>query len=422
MSNLNNTNNINPRECVDLAISHIFNPRKNDFLRFTFYGYILAQCKITVDETFKGIAGVRFNRTHYHIIINPIKFSEFNIKQQVAILIHESMHIIYNHVGRKEDRDHELFNVASDCAINQQITREFLGDLGVFPDTLSKELQIKVPQDKSAEYYYDLIYESIPPCEHCSGTGKIDGEVCEHCDGSGKNTIKKYVLDNHDVWDESEGNNELRKAITKTMIKNSINSNRGNAPLNISAILDLYEDDSKVSWQNELKDIMGNRKANKTRTIMRPNRRQPSRIELKGNKKSTTFTLIAIVDVSGSMSNDMILNGLNELHHICKLTGTSLKLIQVDTEVHSIETFDKNTKLLNRSGQGGTVMEPAIDYIQENKIEHDVIVLITDSYIEDISRWKNPPRCKMLFLVTTDGSIPGIDAYPMYKQFNIMDK
>jgi predicted metal-dependent peptidase len=206
------------------------------------------------------------------------------------------------------------------------------------------------------------------------------------------------------------------------MVDKAIASSRGKLPNNISEILEIYNDTSKVSWKKELKDIIGNKKANKTKTIMRPNRRQPNRIELKGNKKDYTFTVVAICDVSGSMYNKMVLDGLNELHYICKLTGTSLKLIQVDTEVHSIEDFNKSTKVVFRTGNGGTEMEPAIEYIKDNRIEYDVIVLITDGYIENISKWKNPPKTKMMFLVTTDKDITGIDNYSRYKQFTISEK
>ena len=69
-----------------------------------FYGHIIAQCEIHIDKEFKGIAGVGFWDDVFQLYINPKEFQAYSLKEQKAILIHEAMHIIFNHISRKKER------------------------------------------------------------------------------------------------------------------------------------------------------------------------------------------------------------------------------------------------------------------------------------------------------------------------------
>jgi predicted metal-dependent peptidase len=137
---------------------------------------------------------------------------------------------------------------------------------------------------------------------------------------------------------------------------------------------------------------------------MRKPRRFNNRPDLKGSTKDRKFTLVVGVDISGSMSTKEIMAGLSEIHHICKLTKTNMKLIQIDTEVHDIQTFDDKTKLFERKGAGGTYMGDCPKYIKDKKIECDALVMISDMYIEDVSTddiWKSWKK-RTIWLATED--------------------
>jgi predicted metal-dependent peptidase len=135
---------------------------------------------------------------------------------------------------------------------------------------------------------------------------------------------------------------------------------------------------------------------------MRRSRRFPHRADIKGVAKDRSFDLVVLVDISGSMSTEEILVGLNEIHEICKLTKTTMKLIQIDTKVHKVEEFSAKTKLFERSGCGGTVMEAGIDYLVDNKVPYDALVYISDMWIEDVREWKVQPHGRTLWLSTSD--------------------
>jgi predicted metal-dependent peptidase len=428
------------KEIFDITIANMFsNP---DFSNYVFYAHILAQCKIKLDEEMPAPAGVSFNINHYTLWINPKMFDIFSLKQRLGILKHEMLHILNNHVSRSEDRIHLPWNIATDISINQLIERKHLPEEGCFHDKFG------FPANLSAEQYYELMEKqaddakcescggsghSDEDCEHCSGTGKETAEddteqECEHCKGTGKehcedcngSGTKFKPSGDHGKWKESEGDEDLKKDITKTMIEKSISKSRGNVPHNISDMLQLFTRKSQVSWKKVLRNITSNKKANTRRTIMRTDRRFPTREDLKGRTKDRTFDLVVLLDVSGSMSDNEVATGLNEIHEICRMSNSTLKLIQVDTEVHGCIDFKKSTKTLKRLAQGGTYIYPAVEYLREKKIPHDAVVVITDGGIESVDRWDKALQCRTIFL-TTDADIPGIKN-TKYTQFNLVNQ
>ena len=130
---------------------------------------------------------------------------------------------------------------------------------------------------------------------------------------------------------------------------------------------------TQINWQQVTRRIVGNKKSNFRKVIYKPNRRMPGRHELKGSIKDTTFEMVVVVDESGSMSNEEIAYGLNEVRQICKMQDSNLKILHIDTEVKEVSEFGKNNRLFSRKSSGGTHMYPAIEYLYDNKIEFDAI-------------------------------------------------
>jgi predicted metal-dependent peptidase len=119
------------------------------YVDLSFYGFILAKCKVSYDEKFPT-AGVSFENNNFHLTIGK-KFLEWNLDERIAVLIHETRHILGLHMFRKGERDHELFNVATDIAINPIIDN--LPEDALFPQNFD------FPENKSAETYYEFLKE-----------------------------------------------------------------------------------------------------------------------------------------------------------------------------------------------------------------------------------------------------------------------
>jgi predicted metal-dependent peptidase len=377
---------------------------------YLFYACILGQCSVKYDDKMPAPAGVNFMHDHYNLYINPVEFNIFPLEVRLGILKHEMLHILNKHIDRTESREHKLFNIATDCSINQLIEREHLPEGVIYPDVLEEQLDKEFPENKHAEFYYELLKDSMDKCPECDGSGENeDGDTCEHCNGTGIEHKEIKTLDNHDIWKESQGEKDLQQDVTAKMIDKAIQQTekmKGNLPQNIADYIKLWNKKPEIKWQKVLRGILGNKKVHSRETIRKRNRRFPNRKELKGKEKLRLFDLLVVSDVSGSVSDEELLDVWQECKGICDVTKAAVKLIQVDTEPSKPEELTKSTKVLKRKAMGGTILYPAIEMAKDSNISYNAIVVTTDGYIceSDVQAYKATGK-KIIWLITSNGEI-----------------
>lgn len=405
------------RSGFDEAIANLFsNPKYAS--TYLFYGHMVGQCRVVFDTNMKAPAGVNFMHDHFNLYINPSDqwvevdpakvtsktktrtvdgkteallegFNSYPLEHRLGILKHEMLHILYNHMRRKGDRDHQAFNVSTDCAINQLIERTHLPKDCIFPDQFPSASG-KVPTGLTAEQYYELIDKNYDPN---SGSGS----------GSGS------PLDDHDKWGESQGDGELSEDIAKGMADRAVSNTqkaRGNVPSELSEWLSLLSRKREITWQQLLRHITGNKRVGTRKTILRPDRRLPNSEWIKGRTKDRRFNVLVISDVSGSVSDKGLLSLWGEVRNICELTQSSIDLIQVDTRPSKPEKLTKNTKSIQRKACGGTYLTPAIKTARDSKLDFQCVVVTTDGYLdeEDIGNFEKL-GCPVIWLIENDGRI-----------------
>ena len=388
-------------ECITAMIT---NP---EFVKeYVFYSSMIAQCKIQFEDI-PAPAGVSFCDTYYILYINNEEFGKFTLKERIGILKHEMLHILNNHVQRGKigqvEKDQYIWNVSTDLAINQLIKREHLPDAGIH---IADEMFSKFEKLLSSEMYYELLLNESKNNQKQEKEEKEDSKSPDHS-----------------TWEKTQGNPEVQKDVTKKMIETSIEKAQGNVSKDILDSLKLFQKKAKVNWKKALRNLTARQRIGHIKTIQRLDRRFPMREDLKGNKKDNKFNLLVVLDISGSMENKDILLGLNEIYNICKLNKSDMKLIQVDSEIKGVETYTPKSKLFKRKGMGGTKLFPAIKYIKENKLNPDGLIIITDGYCENISLWEYTPKCKTIFLGTTDKKPNGFDSCKnkKYTYYNIKE-
>jgi len=406
---------------------------------YLFYAHMIGQCSIKIDTELNAPAGVAFSIDHYNLYINPntkyiplemieepekvepedivthegvqcIKipgFDDFTLLERLAVLKHEMLHILYDHVGRKDDRDMDNWNYAADCALNQQIQKDHLPKDHINPDVLAKQLKIKVPSNESSEFYYELLKKNNKNKDgSCSDMGNL--------------------LDDHSKWGESVGDGELQKDITKKMIDRASDETikgKGTIPTECSEWLSLHSRKNEVNWKKVLRGIVGNKRVGTRTTIMRKDRRFPNRSDLRGKTKDRKFNLLVVADVSGSMDDEDVLQTLGEVRHICDMTKTDVDLIQIDTNAYKPEKLTSKTSIIERKGNGGTSLHPALDMAKQYKIDYQAVVVLTDGGLwdGDIDHFQALGK-KIIWLVATNGYVmPEMNTGKM-KAFQLKNK
>ena len=428
------------------------------YIQQSFYSFIIAKMKIDI-TTKVPTAGAGFYNNTYNLLVNPFFFDTLSLEERISILIHECQHVINQHIFRKGEREHKLFNIAADIAINQFIDN--IPKEGMFPSTFD------FPEHQTAEQYYSLLkkeqekqqkekdeYEKEngkpDKCEECGGSGEVPDEdsepqdkeeggegeeqeqeqeqetkPCSSCNGTGEKPgtgwpgpkdgkpdltgKEEHTIDSHEAWDDmTPEDEELAKDQMGRILEEAIEKSKGNTPQNIEALMELWRKKPVISWKRVLKRYVASKKGKRIATIKRRHRRLPNRLDVKGSKTYYDQpTVVVGIDVSGSMSNEEIFQGLVEVSEVCKVTHSKLKVVQIDADIQGLEEFDEKTKSFTRRGCGGTYMGEMPKYLVENKISADVLIMISDMYIEDVATDANWNKFKkpVLWLNTSGTTV-----------------
>lgn len=367
---------------------------------YVFYMHLIAQCKVVFTKDLPAAAGVSFKNDHHILYINPSEIlgidkhgrpthgfcDKMPLAHRIGLLKHEMLHIALGHLIRVEDRDFTSYNYASDCALNQEIDKNHLPEWVIMPHNLPAKIPAsKIKLRQTAEYYYDIL-----------NFKKVQDT------GSG-------LLDDHSVWEQVEGDGELQQELTKNMVEKAAgeaHKGRGNLPSNYAEMIENLTINREVNWERELRRIVGNKKANKKKTLLRKNRRLPKANYIKGVVKDRQFELGVVSDVSGSVGTEALYTLWGTIIDICKTFAADVNLVQVDTDPKPPTKLTSKTKALERKANGGTSLSPAILTFKEHNIRFDALVITTDGYLceSDLEPFYEL-RKPIIWLIEPEGSV-----------------
>ena len=106
--------------------------------------------------------------------------------------------------------------------------------------------------------------------------------------------VNSNAVDDHSKWDNNETTQDsntaqVQKETAKQMIKKAgelvISSKIGNLPQNYSQLLGNLTLKKEINWKQQLRKIIGNKPADKRKTLTKRNRRQPHMGHIKGIRK-----------------------------------------------------------------------------------------------------------------------------------------
>jgi predicted metal-dependent peptidase len=346
-------------------------------------------------------------------------------RELMAVLIHEAMHLLSNHIQRGKGYDQQVSNIAMDMIINHLLikyhgqhvnlplfTQEEYDKAvanGLPPDKLAK-LKERIGKPSCVEldpnYKGDLVYEPLYNWLIEEWQKEKNGQSNQLSQGTkdmmqSAENRRGMTLDFH--GDISEVEDQIRKALANNAsekAKLDYKRSRGTLPGSISDILDLLLKTPKKNNLKQLKRMVSSLKGKeKQRTYSRLNRRVEG---LKGNKKQS-LAVNVILDTSGSMSGEFEI-ALTEIFH----GGYFMNLIQCDTQVnrHDKITDRKQLNKLKISGLGGTLIQPAVEYVLDpkNKLNKLPTVILSDSYTDTLDF--HGGMNQWLLLSTTGNQIP----------------
>ena len=374
------------------VLDRIITARVGLLLRHPFFGNMATRLKIVPADEWLMTAAVDGRNLYF----NTQFFNAMDNKEIEFVLAHEILHMVFDHLGRREDRDPMLYNIAADYIVNNLLVRDRIGNkpkiVDCYQDFKYEGWQSEAVYDdlfdqakKNGEEFLKELGEMLD--EHLDLEG--DGEESEEGKGKGRPKYSKEELD------------QIKDEIKEAMISSAQSAGAGNTPAGIERMIkELTE--PKMNWRELLRQqIQSTIKSDYT--FMRPNRKGwHTGAILPGMNFMDTIDICISLDMSGSIGNDQAKDFLGEIKGIMEeYKDYRIKLWCFDTSVYNEQDFsaDGGEDLTDYEifGGGGTDFMANWTYMKEHDIQPKKFIMFTDGYAWD--SWGDPDYCESVFII-----------------------
>jgi predicted metal-dependent peptidase len=348
-------------------------------LRASFFGNLATRLKLVNADEWCPTAATDGRHFYYNS-----RFIDMLKPKEVEFLFgHEVLHCVYDHFGRRGDRDHQLFNIANDFAVNADLKKHRVGEFITSVPCLYDSKY----EGMSSEEIYDDLYENA---EKINMSDLIDKLLDDHLDGEGDS-------DSDNEGDDKDGKGRGRPKLSKEerqKIKDEIkeavlaaaaaSDGAGNLPAGVKRLIqDMTA--PKMNWR-ELLRMQLESTIKSDFTWMRASRRGWHMDAIMPGMKNDEMIDIAVaVDASGSIGERMLKDFLSEVQGIMdQFAAYRIHILTFDTRVYNPETY--NSDNLDTicdyevKGGGGTDFDCVFEYLKEEQIEPKRLVVFTDGY------------------------------------------
>lgn len=340
-------------------------------------------------------------------------------QQITAIVLHENLHVALRHVihGRRMfEEDRRTANIAADYVVNGIIAN--LKDRRLCSLPQGAVLDDKYFDWSMVEVYKDLRKKKEE--EQCEGDKGSDskGNPSGADESDGDNGSYPGSFDEHDFEAKPEGEDrnpadagslsdeEIHEAVDRALREGAILAGRlgVDVPRAITESLEPV-----VDWKQELSEFVASATRGQDEfTWQRYNRRMVDIMLLPTTINETVGELIIAIDTSGSIGGHELSQFAGELSSICQMVCPErVRVLWWDTKVHAEQVFEEKdysdiARLLKPRGGGGTSVGCVSNYINQQKLTADAVIVFTDGYVEDNIAWNI--SCPSLWLVTLNSS------------------
>ena len=332
------------------------------------------------------------------LIINPDAFfKDYSLKERVFIVAHEIMHCVYAHMqqtatckkrnkvlfadGSSLPYEHESMNMAMDYVINDLLDES---NIGKIPANALRDKSIATQADSAFEAYR---------------------KVYKKRDGKSKSDEKTEGFDQHTEPDNSEGNGDGRNETEwKQAVAAAAAAARAQGKLPAALEKAFGEILSPtVTWAEHIEAFFARKVGSGSSDWRRPDRRLIVRdIYAPSRSGHGAGTIVVAVDTSGSIAADPAVIDMffAELSGILEdVRPQRVIALWCDAKVHRADELEDASDLnavraKPIPGWGGTSFVPVFDWVEENNVECDALIYLTDGYGLFPSR---PPQYPVLW-------------------------
>jgi predicted metal-dependent peptidase len=390
------------REVRELLIT----ARVGLLLKASFFGNLATRLKLVNADEWCSTAATDGRHFYYNS-----RFIKLLRPKEIEFLFgHEVLHCVYDHFGRRGERDPQIWNIANDFCVNADLKKHNVGEF----ITSVPALYDRKYEGLSSEEIYDDLMKNV---QKISLDDLVKKLLDEHLDGEGD-----------DESEDGKGRPKLSEA-EKQQIRDEIKEamlaaaatvdGAGNLPAGVKRLIqDLTE--PKMNWR-ELLRMQLESTIKSDYTWMRASRKGwHMDAVMPGMKLDPMIDIAVALDASGSISESMLKDFLGEVQGIMdSFPAYRIHVVTFDTEAYNPAQY--NSENLDDicdyevTGGGGTDFDCVFNYLKENEIEPKRLVMFTDGY--PFGSWGDENYTDTVFILHgTTTIVPPWGQYAYYEE------
>ena len=340
---------------------------------YPFHGAMLSSWNVIVNTSIRTMAIMLSEDQTIEVHFNPEFILSLSPREIVAVQLHEIHHVVLGHVFCKpSDFSNKVaFYVSAEICANEYIREPLPG----CPILLSDFRKLK--PDQSLRERYECLKEIN--LEKYSDIITLDEFSLETCDlETLKFLISSHIesaLTNVGLKGLQSLPESFRKSLEELFgdtIRSGISAS--NAIEQVSS-----RSGKRKNWRKELQ-LFAYSLVDPSACMSRPPRRIRHLVGIIPGTRSFPKKpkIMAVIDTSGSVSQEMFSSIINELNGIRKIA--EVILVQCDDQVQSAKILKDKEKVETLTGRGGTDLRPPFekDFLKAHK--PDAIVYFTDGF------------------------------------------
>lgn len=357
---------------------------------------IKARTILVLDHPFFGVLSLRMKLTEDNNIetactngkeirYNTKFIDSLTLAETVGLMAHEVLHIALGHPWRQDEREHDMWNIAADYTINQQLINVGLSlPAGALLEPKYSNL--------AAEEIYAILEkeEESKSKSNENNSGKDsdgnseDGEEDSKKEASNNSKDKtsdpgkcgSFSKPSEDKVEEKELQEDWKAAISQ-----AAKMQHGNLPASIAKQIEELVNPS-VPWHVLLRDFV-ERTAKNDYNFAIPNRRYiQSGFFLPSLISEEIPEIVIAIDTSGSIDSEALNIFAAEASNVLSAYQTTVRVVYCDTKVQKEELFTREDMPLKFSpaGGGGTNFIPVFDYVSNQGLQPACLIYFTDMF------------------------------------------
>jgi predicted metal-dependent peptidase len=314
-------------------------------------------------------------------------------KQLEFLVGHEVLHVVYDHMGRRQDRDPKISNIAADYCVNADLIDQKVGErINVVPMLYEPKYRGMAYEDVYADLMKNVKQVTLDQLagmlldEHLDGDGDGDGD---EKDGKGRPKLSQAEKD------------AIKDEIREAVLNAAQAAGAGNLPAGVKRMIqDLTS--PVMDWRELLQQQLEST-FKEDFTWLKTNRRGwHLDAVLPGRKPGEMVDICVAIDTSGSISEQNIKEFLSEVKGIMESYDQyRIRVWTFDTEVYNLQEFTSDNlediSNYDAQGGGGTDFMANWEFMRENEIEPNRLVVFTDGM--PFGEWGEEEYCDTCWII-----------------------